>query len=255
MHASLAVALAYDRHLNSPEPWRRTVRETYHMTHATALFSRRLRHPIERRDKDPIWGTAAALVILTFSSPDAGGPADSWPLKPPGASDFGWLHIDEGKMSLWSMANPLRQDSIFNVLAPTYGELFSPLPERGIGDVPRTLAQACGLDAASTPETNVYFTPAHAVSRLLQVKDAQVNVGHTEIFVRSIKGPFKCMLQSRDAVALLLMYLWYCKAGPNVWWIGVRAKVEGPAIYTYLRLHYKDHSAVQALLSSGGRTD
>ena len=68
MHASLAVALAYDRYLNGPLGCRRTLEECYHWSQSTALFNRRLREPIETKDKDAIWGTAAALAILTFPS-------------------------------------------------------------------------------------------------------------------------------------------------------------------------------------------
>lgn len=54
MHAALAVALAYDRYLNSPLGCRRILEECYHWYQSTALFNRRLREPIETKDKDPI---------------------------------------------------------------------------------------------------------------------------------------------------------------------------------------------------------
>src|SRR5690554_5721297 len=115
MHASLAVALTYDRHLKGPLGCRRTLEECYHWSQNTVLFNKRLREPIEPKDKDPIWGTAAALAILTFSSPDACKPEQAWPMKSSGSSDLDWLHMSEGKMSLWHMVNPLRPDSLFRV--------------------------------------------------------------------------------------------------------------------------------------------
>lgn len=86
MHASLAVAFMYDRHLNGPLGDRGSLEECYHRAQSIALLNQRLRDPIEEKDKDPIWGTAAALGILTFSSPDARTPEESWPLKSSGPS-------------------------------------------------------------------------------------------------------------------------------------------------------------------------
>lgn len=96
MHASPAVAFAYDRHLNGLPGGRRTLEECYHWSQSIALFNRRLREPIERKDMDAIWGTAAALAILTFSFPDAYTPEESWPLKPSGPSDLEWFAYEQG---------------------------------------------------------------------------------------------------------------------------------------------------------------
>jgi hypothetical protein len=255
MHASLAVAFAYDRHLYSPPGGRRSLEECYHWYQGTVLFNKRLRDPIETKDMDAVWGTAAALAILTFSFPDAYKPDESWPLKSPDPSDLEWVRMSKGKMSLWRIANPLRPDSLFSVLADTYAQMSSPLPEVGSDGVTKALAIACHLEHSSTARNNPYLKAAHAVSQIQNLPDNQVTVGQTEIFTRTIHGPFESLLQKKDPVALLLLYLWYRKAGRSMWWVELRARVECPSICSYLRLHHKEYAAVQACLPGGPLAD
>ncbi|KAK8034165.1 hypothetical protein PG993_009160 [Apiospora rasikravindrae] len=255
MHASIAVALAYDRHLNPSPGCRRTLEESYHWSQSTALLNKRLKEPIKTKDKDPIWGTAAALAVLSFSSLDASTPEESWPLKPPNSTDLEWLRMGKGKMSLWDLANPLRPDSIFSIMAPTYAHMYAPLPERDLDGIPRALATVCGLDSWSTAETNPYLHAAHAVSQIQNLPDAQVTIGQMERFTRSIQGPFECLLREKDPVALLLLYLWYRKAGRCIWWIGLRARIECPSICAYLRLYHAANCAVLAFLPGGRLVD
>lgn len=249
MHCSLAVAYAYDRYLNNPSDSRRTLEECYHRHQSTALFNERLREPIGTEDKDPIWGTAAALAVLTFSNPDSSTPENSWPMKTPDPSDFEWLRMSEGKMSLWRIANPLRPESIFRVMASTYAQMDMPLPKQGIDGISKGLAILCNLEESSTAESNPYFNAAHAISRLQDLPDSQITVGQTERFRRSIYGSFRSLLQEKDPVGLLLLYLWYRKAGRNIWWIEARARLECPSICLYLRTYHGEHHAVHAFLS------
>lgn len=251
MHASLAVALTYDRHLNGSLNCHRTLEECYHWSQSTVLLINRLRQPIEAKDKDPIWGTAAALVILTFSSPDAYTPEQSWPLKSSSSSDLDWIRMSKGKMSLWFMVNPLRPDSIFSVMAATFSHMFSPLPEGGIDGIPTALAAVCSLNDSSTAGNNPYFQAAHVVSQILDLPDSEVATGHAQIFMRSIQGPFEDLLREKDPVALLLLYLWYRKASRSIWWIELRARVECPSICLYLRLYHRENEAVLVFLPGG----
>ncbi|KAJ6131119.1 hypothetical protein N7523_001579 [Penicillium sp. IBT 18751x] len=255
MHASLAVALTYDRYLNRSLGSPRSLEECYHWSQSTALLNKRLKEPIETKDKDPIWGTAAALAMLTFSSPDAYIPEQSWPLKSSDHLDLDWLRMLNGKMSLWHVMNPLRSDSLFRVMAATYADINSPLPERGVDGIPRALAAICLLTDSSTSNDNPYFNAAHAVSRILDQPDSEVTTGQTQVFTRIISGPFEDLLRKRDPVALLLLYLWYRKTSRSIWWIELRAKVECPSICSYLRLHHKENLALQAFLPGGALAD
>ncbi|OKP13328.1 hypothetical protein PENSUB_930 [Penicillium subrubescens] len=255
MHASLAVALTYDRHLNGSIDSHRTLEECYHWSQSTSLLNKRLREPIETSDKDPIWGTAAALVILTFSSPDADTPEQSWPLRATGSSDLDWIRMGKGKMSLWDMVNPLRSDSLFSVMAAAFAHMNSPLPEGGIDGIPTALAAVCNLHDSSTAETNAYFHAAHTVSQIMELPDSDVATGHVQLFMRSIEGPFEDLLRGRDPVALLLLYLWYRKVSRCIWWIELRARVECPSIFLYLRLYHKENGDILAFLPGGTRAD
>lgn len=252
MHASLAVAFAYDRYTNSPRTCRRSLEECEHFARSTVLLNKRLKEPIKPADKDPIWGTAAALAILSFSSPDACIPEESWPLKSSNSElDFDWLRLSNGKMSLWHTVNPLRPDSIFSVMAKTYAHMSSPLPASGIDGIPDALAMLCSLDDASTAENNGYFDAAHALSQMLRVSVEAVTTGQTQLFTRCIHGTFEALLRSKDPTALLLLYMWYRKAGQAIWWIELRAIVESRAIYLYLQRYHKGNSAIQAFLPGG----
>ncbi|RMZ37009.1 C6 finger domain protein [Aspergillus flavus] len=254
MHASLAVALTYDRYLNS-SGCRRSLEECYHWSQSTALLNRRLREPIKAKDKDPIWGTAAALAILSFSSPDARTPEESWPLKSSDHSDLDWVRMSKAKMSLWHIVNPLRPDSLFSVMAGTFAQMQSPLPELGIDGIPSALAAICLLNDSSTAKDNPYFDAAHAVSQILGRPDSEVTTGQTQLFMRSIHGPFEGLLRNKDPVALLLLYLWYRKARRSIWWIELRARVECPSICSYLQLYHKGNVGVHAFLPGGTLAD
>ncbi|KAI6780608.1 uncharacterized protein J7T54_008526 [Emericellopsis cladophorae] len=257
MHASLAVAFAHDRYLltsyHGTSP--RNVQECYHWAQGTALLQERLKEPIQPQDKDAVWGTAAALAMLSFASSDVYTPQDSWPLRSSGRSDLDWLRMNEAKDSLWHIVNPLRRDSLFSVLSATYAQLHAPLPDKGADGIPPALAALCWLTGSSTVDTNPYLHATHAVAQILQLPDSEVTTGLAHPFMRSIRGPFKELLLARDAVALLLLYLWYRKASRTIWWIALRARVEAPAISSYLQLHHGGNAMLQAFLPGGAFAD
>jgi hypothetical protein len=69
-------------------------------------------------------------------------------------------------MSLWRIADPLRRDSLFRVMASTFAQMHLPLPEKGIDGITRGLAIVCHLEDSSTAENNPYFNAAYAVSQI-----------------------------------------------------------------------------------------
>lgn len=159
--------------------------------------------------------------------------------------------MSKGKNSLWNIVDPLRPDSIFHVMVESFGRMFSPLPRRGIDGISRELAAICGLNNSYTANDNPYFYAAHAVSRILDLPDDEVSMGDTQIFTMSIHDTFESLLRGKDPVALLLLYLWYRKAGRNIWWIELRARVECPSICSYLRLDDKADVAIYEFLPGG----
>ncbi|USP81295.1 hypothetical protein yc1106_08569 [Curvularia clavata] len=244
MHASLAVALAYDQCLAGHRYPQHRSDVYYHWSQSLLIFSKGLKEPVAMMNKDALWGTAAALAVLTFAFPDANTPEESWPLYPSARPDLQWLNMSQGKMTLWDIANPLRPESIFSVMIDTYALMNSSMPSKGLARMPMSLAAICFLTVESTSDTSPYFIPAHAVSEILVLPDCDVEIGHTERFTQSIHGSFKDLLANKDPTALLLLFLWYRKASHNIWWIRSRASVECPAILTYLKQHHRHHNDV-----------
>ncbi|KAM7189464.1 hypothetical protein V8F33_010047 [Rhypophila sp. PSN 637] len=289
MHALIAGALTYDRYMDmisNPQRWssnrgtpRRTLQECYHLSQSTILLNKHLQDLLSdrpasestipdrdiNRTRDPMLGAGALLSILTFSSSssssNASSPQESWPLaveddNPP---EFNWSRMSNSKMCLWNFVDPLRKDSIFSVLAPTYADMCYPLPESGTDGIPPDLACLCKLTPTSNADTSPYFLAAHAVGHIWGDgpilgadkgdKDGEkVKVGSTQVFTRVVSGPFEELLKARDPVALLLLYLWYCKARRGIWWIELRARVEVPAIHEYLRRYHGANAEVMRFL-------
>jgi len=248
MHASLAVALAYDHFVNDSHGSRYSAETINHLYRATSLFHERLKTPVNPTDKDAIWGTAAAITLLSFAMPEATVPEESWPLAPSSSSDLSWLNVGRGKMSLWIACNPLEPDSIFSIMAATYAQMDTPIPKSGVRGIPSALAHLCHLDEASTAESNPCFESAHALCFIQSIPGSEITVGHTEMFIRTIKGRFETLLRRKNPVALLLLYLWYRKAGSSVWWIELRARVECPAIHMCLQQCTQSQSNILNLL-------
>ncbi|UKZ94595.1 uncharacterized protein TrAFT101_009456 [Trichoderma asperellum] len=80
MHGTLAVAAVHERYFEMTPTHRRSLRESYHASQFTTLFSKRLSQPIREEHKDPLWAAAGAVAILTFSALTASSPDEAWPL-------------------------------------------------------------------------------------------------------------------------------------------------------------------------------
>ncbi|KAK4212076.1 hypothetical protein QBC37DRAFT_318926 [Rhypophila decipiens] len=290
MHAIIAGALTYDRYMDmisTPQHRssdgnipRRTLQECYHLSQSTILLNKHLQDLLSdrpssestipdrdiNRTRDPMLGAGSLLSILTFSasssSRDASSPQGSWPLAVASPSVFNWSRMSNSKMFLWNFVDPLRKDSIFSVLAPTYADMCYPLPESGTDGIPPELACLCKLTPTSNTDTSPYFLAAHAVGHIWgdgpilgadkgDRDGEKVKVGSTQVFTRVVSGPFEELLKARDPVALLLLYLWYCKARRGIWWIELRARVEVPAIHEYLRRYHGANAEVMRFLLHG----
>lgn len=168
MHGTLAVTAVHDRYLGITPTYRRSLRESYQISQCTTLFNRWLCQPIKEEHKDPLWATAGALSILTFSSINACSAEEAWPLGASDSSDLDWIRLGVGKITLWDLVNPMRSESVFRVMTETFAYIHHPLPQRGTDGVSTELAQLCGINDSSTQENNPYFSVAHSLSRLLE---------------------------------------------------------------------------------------
>lgn len=247
MHAILALGAVHQRHV-SARP-RRSLLEAHHLAECTNLFHKRLSFPVAPEDKDAIWGTASTLGVVTFSSMDAGTQEDSWPLKPSDPSDLDWIRMGDGKKVIWQIADPLRPDSIFATMATSFAQMHFPLPEVGIDGLDPALARLCRLDQASAAHTSPFFTVVHSLSKLYSLPEEHITNGRAFALATHMQPAFKALLAVKDPVALLMLYLWYCRARKAVWWIELRARLECPAILTYLRQYHGDYTALHQLLT------
>lgn len=245
MHASLAVALSYGQYLHGMSGKQLATEYYYHWFQSVKLFNKSLDGSLLEINKDSLWGTAAALAMLSFASATSQSQED---LSISHVVALEWLYMDEGKMSLWQLVNPLRPESIFSVMVETYAQMNYPFPTRGVGTMSKRLAAMCALDGNSTSMTNSYFFAAHAVWDILALHNTEITVGHTERFAHSICGRFRILFLAMDPIALVLLCLWLRKAGCSIWWIQCRADLECPLIYAYLDQHFKSHSAVLTAL-------
>lgn len=250
MHGTLAVAAVHERYFEMTPTYRPSLRESYHASQFTTLFSKRLSQPIREEHKDPLWAAAGAVAILTFSALTATSPIEAWPLGAPDASDLDWLRLGVGKMKLWQLLNPLRPQSVHRIIFESLAKLHQSVPTRGTNGVSVELVQLCGLDESSTAENNPFFTVAHCLSQLLEAPKGRVSLDSVMNVWGFMNYRFVALLEMKDPVALLLLYLWYTRARESRWWISIRAKYELPAICTYLETYHRDNSVIQALISS-----
>lgn len=248
IHGTLAVAAAHDRYLNIGETPRRSVRESYHWSQCTRLFSKWLSHPIKEEYKDPLWAACGMLGVLTFASMNSPRPEESWPLGPPDSSDLEWVRLGAGKTALWHLVNPLRPGSAFQHMSETFVSMRKPLPAKGTGNVSTDLIQLCGLKDSSTAENNPYYAVVHCLSDLLPLSKHEISYGEIMMITMHMHHEFGTCLEKKDPVALLLLCLWYAKGRHNKWWIDSRARYEIPAICTYLQRFHGDNTTLQALI-------
>ncbi|KAI9041127.1 Zn(II)2Cys6 transcription factor domain-containing protein [Aspergillus affinis] len=225
MHATLAFTEIHDRYLNRQRPTAPGTRELYH---ATATF----------------------LGILAVKSVPATTTEDCWPLKQVEPS---WLCLNLTKTALWKLTNPLRPESLFHDMSEQYRLMYAPRPNesdvRGCLRDPRPLSilsgdeallglyRLCGLQSslnsslAPLVDMNPYREAFKFLHRLsVECVDICLAQSHALVFISRMQPCFVQWLRARDPVALLLLALWYERAGRFIWWIRYRALVEDPAI-------------------------
>ncbi|KAM5356730.1 hypothetical protein ACJ41O_003376 [Fusarium nematophilum] len=208
----LSVATAHERYQDMPANSKRTRVERLHSHQCAVLFNRKLSRPIDLSQRDALWATAALLGMVAIASFDAATAEDAWPLRPSNPSDMEWFRLNEGKKVVWNLADPLRPGSIFRAMAREYSQMHIELPPTGAEGVPAALAEICGLGALSDSENNSYFVAAHLLARLESHSHSESRNLRVLSFVSQSQPPFRDLLQNKDAVALLLLALWYMRA-------------------------------------------
>lgn len=248
MHTILAVAASHERHRDMPASSHSSRSERHHSLQCVLLFNQKLSRPVKLTDRDPLWATAALLGIMTIASFDAITPEEAWPLRPSNSSDLEWFRLSDGKKAVWDLTEPLRPGGIFRSMAHEYAQLHIELPPFGADGIPSTLAEVCNMSASCNKENNPYFVAAHVLARLQRLSDSESAGIQMVSFMSQSESSFRDLLWKKDPVALLLLSLWYVRAGRVLWWIEQRARVENRAIRLYLERFHPDITSVHELL-------
>lgn len=248
MHTMLAVAAAHERYQNMPAGSHRTRIETYHSFQSIRLFNQKLSCPVKPSDRDALWATAALLGIMTLASFDTAiSLEETWPLRPSTPLDLEWFRLGEAKKIIWELTNPLRPGAIFRAMAHEYAQMHFELPPSGVDGISPALAEVCNMSVTSNEKNNPYYVAVHVLARIQTLSES----GSADIqmigFVSQSQLSFRTALQDKDPVALLLLSLWYVRAGRQLWWIKQRAQAENRAIRIYLERFHRDNRVCKLL--------
>ena len=252
MYSILALVSSHSRYLGGQHDKSDYIREVQYSRRCAVLFRDWLSRPILDKQKDAIWGTAVILSIITFASIKVTSFKQAWPLVSENPDDLQWLRLKASDSALWTIADPTRPESAFRGISKVLPELGQPLPESGSAGVRSRLASICGLCMESTAASNPYFSFVHALSGMMSIPIGSATLGQAYMVIGAITNHQIALLEARDPVALLLLYLWYKRARHTRWCIDLRARYEVPAIRTYLQQFHMENIEIQTYLSVEG---
>ncbi len=158
----------------------------------------------------------------------------------------------DGKKEIWKLSQPLKEDLVYQVLAPSHtNSLLPTLPTetifKGLGP---ELISFCNLDTASTSNNCPYYTVASGLAQALIIEGPQITIILSFLsFISNIQPSFKELLKAKEPRALLLLAYWFaviCKI--DIWWLSRRAIREGQATCLYLETELGYDINIQTLL-------
>ena len=225
---------------------------SHHWSLGASLMNQKLSHGFQHSDLDALWASAGLLGALALSSIPAQTPQEAWPLSSDTSVDLDWLKMCQGKRAIWSIANPMREDSIFFPFMTDFlngGFLTAAPPVAKLRSVWPDIMPLCKIGETETSENNVYLQSVFFLARTVGVECDPQNQGLFLSFFGSMHPDFKKLLVQKDPPSLLLLAYWYAKmCYCRRWWILPRASLECQAIFLYLRRCYGiDTSIMKAL--------
>ncbi|KAM3084451.1 hypothetical protein ACMFMG_001445 [Clarireedia jacksonii] len=252
MHVVQALTATHDRFLAPPSPHTsyRSVTESYHLSLAASLFNQKLFGPINDKDRDALWATAALLGIVAMSSIEASTPDEAWPLTPYSDTDLDWLRMSESKIVIWNLTKPDRPDSVFHEisarLVQAHHEVDKHEPELSL--LPPQFLDLCEIDVFSTSYNNPYFAALSGLAATICAENVNSKMQAFLRFLSHMQSGFKELLKRREPRALLLVAWWYAKVHKLTWWLELRAVLECQAICIYLGRHHAEDVLIRELL-------
>lgn len=166
--------------------------------------------------------------------------------------DLNWLKINDGKKSTWNIAQPMRDDSVWQPLI-SYNVNMQLLPSISatsrLEALPFEIIELCALSAKSNTTNNPYYDAASTLAQSLN-SDCMISTFLNFLFFTGDMPPdYARLLERKDPRALLLLAYWYAKVCQyQIWWIRRRVTIECQAICIYLERHCPHESNIQRLL-------
>lgn len=236
MHLVQALTSLHDRHFSGQEHKWQIAAESYHLSRAAAQLKKKLSAPLAPADRDSVWAAGCLIGCIVFCSIDATEASEAWPLAPSKPSDLEWIRINDAKILLWGITEPMRADSMFSIK----------MYQRSLFDIgiPPKFSRLYGLDDFESDRS------PYAVAVRLLVAQLPVECGgRNYVTVQGyMQTNFSALLGRRDARALLLLAYWYARLYPSVWWVERRARLECEAICVYLERYHGGDAEIRELL-------
>ncbi|GAB7362497.1 hypothetical protein MBLNU230_g2818t1 [Neophaeotheca triangularis] len=254
-HIVETLASMHDRHLKQRGPQKRTAFECYHWAQASSLFNSELSAGCLRGHATALWlvaGFLSAAVIFAVETDDR--IESAWPLRKSESPslDLQWLAMQRGLQRVWKIVRKrlenaqLSDDRNDGAVSPG---CIGPGPKHpGLSAIPSDLIELCGFDKTTTIDNNPYYAPVGCLTSLLDLDLRGVEAMRFLIFPNTLSPTFVGLLQRKDAVALVLLALFYAKACFAPWWLALRAVTECTAICEYLDVHCADDERIMAVM-------
>lgn len=195
---------------------------------------------LDERDRDAIWATSIFLSAATVATLDAAITGSPWPLNSNGSDALDWLRVSYSELAFcpivpYKFPGPYLNDEHCDeeIVA-----LQDPEDLRSITHLSERLQQLCLSNNEADMVTNPYST---FLSKLVPLMYVDVRHSSLLAFLRTFRNldtNFSQLLIERDTRALLLFSILYAKLTRYEWWMARRAKIEGQAIYTYLKKYH-----------------
>ncbi|KIW88983.1 uncharacterized protein Z519_10467 [Cladophialophora bantiana CBS 173.52] len=214
MHLTQAVTASHDRYLCGVATSRPSTSEAYHLNQALIAFQSILSRPIRPEEGDALLVASSILGVVSFFNLEASSVEDVWPLQD---GDMAWLNLSDGKQTIWRLASPLQDDSLWRKVTHIFDRDKMPackIPEH----LPSIFDHLCAEDPASpSAAANPYYKTAHQLLPLLDLECNDSTWLRYLGFVNHMDPLYKSLLAQKDPWALLMLVYWYMKVCRGAW--------------------------------------
>lgn len=212
------------------------------MNQALVAYQTLLSRPIHIDDRDALLTASSLLGVVTFFNLEAETVEDVWPLVD---CDMSWLTISDGKKTVWRLAVPLKEDSIWRNVSRIFDTITA------VEETPEhkhtLFDHLCAEEPLTqSPSMRSLCSTARALNPLLDLECNESTWTLYLGFLCHVDPPFKILMEKRDPWALLILLYWFAKMCRTVWWVASRSILQGQAICIYLERYHSHDSTIQS---------